>query len=154
MKIKIIIGLFGLALIFGAVGVVNVQAAAPTIAELQAQIEALKQQLTTLQAKRALVRPKIVSIESPATLKVGEAGTWMLKANKLPAGVKANFQTGWGEQPEVSIMQVPTPANGRQFIHFRNTYTKPGVYTQTFFVSALGLMSDVATTTVTVTVTR
>ena len=73
-------------------------------------------------------------------------------ASGLPVGEKIGYQTSWGDEPAVSVMRVPTPENGKIFIHFRHTYQKPGTYQQTFTVSSK-LFPAVSTTT-SVTVTR
>jgi len=76
----------------------------------------------------------------------------MFRASGLPVGEKIGYQTSWGDEPAVSVMRVPTPENGKIFIHFRHTYQKPGTYQQTFTVSSK-LFPAVSTTT-SVTVTR
>src|SRR3989344_7919127 len=136
MKTKFLLGFLALSLLVGGFGWERAEAATLSLAGLRAQLESLQAQLNALKLGRAPAGPQIDSIKTPINLKANEPGTWMFRASRLPVGVKVNYQTSWGDEPSVSIMQVPTPANGQIFIHFRHTYQKSGTYTQHFTISA------------------
>jgi PKD repeat protein len=96
----------------------------------------------------ASVMPSISGISAPTVLKVGETGTWSVKA-KDPQNGSLSYAVDWGEISTTAAARAETAFV--QTSTFSHAYANPGTYTVKFTVTNEAGLS--ATSTVTVHVT-
>ncbi len=93
--------------------------------------------------------PVITGISAPTTLKVGETGTWVVKAYD-PDGTSLNYSVVWGDEAGVASSGGAKTSTAAPFVQnstFTHAYSSPGVYTPTFTVSdASGLSAKTSAT--------
>jgi len=78
--------------------------------------------------------PVINGVSGPATLQVGQMGTWTINASD-PQGGTLNYSVIWGDE----VMNFPMMSNGSgatytQTATFTHAYTATRIYTPTFYV--------------------
>lgn len=83
--------------------------------------------------------PVISGISGPTTLKVGEIGTWTIKAYDLSASTRTlNYSVLWGDESvktEGSLSFPPSSTASLQTSTFTHIYRNPGTYNPTFTVT-------------------
>ncbi len=80
--------------------------------------------------------PVVSGVSGPTSLKVGETGTWTVKAYD-PENGSLSYSVNWGDEPSVAILPgvgvAPAPVqNTATFTHVYNT---AGTYTPVFYVT-------------------
>lgn len=124
------------------------------IAQLQAMIVQLIAQINALLARPGVgtttppiataiptpgysspLDPVITDVAGPASLAVGQQGTWTVRVT-APAGAYLAYNVNWGDGLPVP---VPSPAVGLASVSnqssFSHAYAQPGTYTATFSVA-------------------
>ncbi|MES3030805.1 MAG: PKD domain-containing protein [Patescibacteria group bacterium] len=87
--------------------------------------------------------PSITGLTAPTTLKVGQEGTWKVKASDSSGG-SLSYSVDWGDQA------ITPTAKSLKFVQtssFTHAYNTPGTYTATFTVeNEAGLTSKTSAT--------
>jgi hypothetical protein len=103
--------------------------------------------ITEVQANRP---PVIHGISGPIVLKVGETGTWSIKASD-PENHPLNYSVVWGDEMAAARAQsAPQTFGIVQEATFTHVYSKSGTYTPRFIVTDAGGSSAEASITVVV----
>jgi len=92
--------------------------------------------------------PVITGVSGPQSLKVGETGTWSVKAYD-PDGQYLSYSVVWGDEEVLSKISAPSSIMN-QTATFTHSYAKAGTYTPVFTVSDNQGASAVSSLTVTV----
>ena len=82
-------------------------------------------------AAGANLPPVIHGVSGPTTLKVGETGTWTVKASD-PENGPLSYAVVWGDE---AFQQIPLTSQVKQTATFTHSYAKAGVYNPTFTVT-------------------
>lgn len=89
--------------------------------------------------------PAINSVTSPASLNVGEAGTWSVSAYD-PEGGQLSYSVVWGDEASGSVAQ---PSAASQVSTFTHIYYSAGAYSPIFYVTdSAGLSAQSSSTVV------
>ena len=79
--------------------------------------------------------PTIHGVSGPVVLKVGETGTWTVKASD-PENQALSYSVVWGDEtPAVALQSTPRALGLVQDATFTHAYARPGSYTPTFTVT-------------------
>ena len=80
--------------------------------------------------------PVITGVSGPSTLKIGETGTWGVKAYD-PSGGSLTYSVVWGDEVRILVSQTPGDdmiSLPLQTATFSHSYSNPGSYIPKFYV--------------------